>query len=635
MDHIRENLERISELSAEELKALEDSIIKEFEVLDSQDRTVDSVKDMSELATNIQTVRAEFDAREKRAAELSNEAEAAASIIKGNPEAASNEEAVVEEEGSENELSTEETTTEAPVESELSTEEAPAEEPAKEAELSVEETTTEDSPAEAEASNEVSEEAELSSNEPAEVEEPAKEAELATEETETTDTPEAELAAEELESSEEPVTASNTPNEELFEAPADRRPAIPKSNSSNVTITAGADLKGIVAGAELPDLSAVAQAVIDRKKSMGRTSGGDNEQALVASFKIDIPEEQFLNSNDFEGNRTKIDDAVAIVAAGGLMAPVETTYEIFGLGETDDRPVRDSLPSFGADRGGIRFLTPPTLADLNGAVSVWTLQDDIDAAEDGATIEKPCIRVAAGNEVTVYTEAIPLCLTFGNLGARAYPELVERHIKLAMVQHARFAETRLLTRIGALSTSVSAAAQLGAARDIFVQIEAAASAYRSRYRISPTAQLRTIFPTWFKNALRADLVKEIPGNGREAAFSLADAQINRFFAERNINVTWHIDGETGQIFGSQAPGALLGFPQNVIWYMFSEGTFLFLDGGTLDLGLVRDSTLNATNDYKLFLETFEGVAKVGVESLRVTSQLRIWGASAATVNTTA
>jgi hypothetical protein len=96
-------------------------------------------------------------------------------------------------------------------------------------------------------------------------------------------------------------------------------------------------------------------------------------------------------------------------------------------------------------------------------------------------------------------------------------------------------------------------------------------------------------------------------------------------------VSWHLDGETGQIFGSQADGALLGFPTDVIWYLFSEGTFVFLDGGTLDLGLVRDSTLNGTNDYKIFLETFEGVAKVGVESLRVKSTLKIKGASSATV----
>lgn len=430
------------------------------------------------------------------------------------------------------------------------------------------------------------------------------------------------------------MTASNTPNELEFEAPAELRPA-PKAAAAPVVITAGADLPGITAGSEFSSMSEVAQALLTRKHNMGRTSGGDGEQHLIARFNTTFPESRTLSSNDIEGNRAKINAVVApeaIVAAGGLTAPVETSYDIFELGETSVRPVRDALAVFAADRGGLRFMTPPVLADLEGAVSVWTMQDDIDASTPEApNPTKPCLRVAAGVEVTVYTDAIPLCLTFGNLGARAYPELVERHTQLAMVQQARFAETRLLTRIGALSTQVTAGSELGAARDIFVQIEQAAAAYRSRYRLDPKAALRVIFPEWFKNALRADLTKQLPGDGREGTFNLGEAEINKWFSTRNINVSWHIDGEAGQIFGAQADGALLGFPANVIWYLFSEGTFLFLDGGTLDLGLVRDSTLNATNDYKVFVESWEGVAKVGVESLRVTSTLKIKGASSATV----
>ena len=33
-----------------------------------------------------------------------------------------------------------------------------------------------------------------------------------------------------------------------------------------------------------------------------------------------------------------------------------------------------------------------------------------------------------------------------------------------------------------------------------------------------------------------------------------------------------------------------------------------MDGGSLELGLVRDSTLNSTNDFQMFGETFENVA---------------------------
>lgn len=682
MDQIREKLDRLSDLSPEELQALQDSIVAEFGTLSDSvgdSPTRETVDAMNELADANDVVTGEQDRRVAEASELASAAEAA--VARFNEATSENSDSPVDEADLAAEETPEEEATETPEEEakepadaapanapapgapaegtpEEEAGETPAQEDAEPApaegspEEEVEETPEEedaekkdlkpfsadtetvseavvDAPVESEASVEAEAEASL---------EEIPEAEFSAEEpVETTIIENAEeFSAQDsnTESSEEPVTASNTPNELEFEAPAELRPATLKA-AAPVVITAGADLPGITAGSEFSSMSEVAQALLSRKHGMNRTSGGDGEQHTIATFSTTFPESRRLNANDIEGNRAKINAIVspeAIVAAGGLTAPVETSYDIFELGETSVRPVRDALAVFGADRGGLRFMTPPVLADLAGAVSVWTMQDDIDASTpESPNPVKPCLRVAAGVEVIVYTDAIPLCLTFGNLGARAYPELVERHTQLAMVQQARFAETRLLTRIGALSTQVTAAAELGAARDIFVQIEQAAAAYRSRYRLDPSSPLRTIFPEWFKNALRADLTKQLPGDGRDGTFNLAEAEINKWFTTRNINVSWHLDGESGQIFGAQADGALLGFPSNVIWYLFSEGTFLFLDGGTLDLGLVRDSTLNGTNDYKVFVETFEGVAKVGVESLRVASVLKIKGASSSTV----
>jgi hypothetical protein len=651
VDSIRENLDRLGDLSPEELQALQDTIVTEFGSLSESvgdNPTREAVDAMNELADANDVVVGEQGRRVAEAAELASAAEAAISRFNVEGEATDEAETDVSETGdeeSEVELSNSDDEEEDPTDVEGSPSEEEGETPVEEedeekkkkdlkpfssdTEVSSEAVAT--TPAEAEASVEEAIVAEAVAEVPAEAEaavEEAPEAESAPEtpieivEEDSTDT--------NTESSEEPVTASNTPE---FEAPEELRPTI--KAAAPVVITAGADLPGITAGSELSSISDVAQAILTRKHGMGRTSGGDGEQHSVATFSTSFPSERMLNANDIEGNRSKVNAVVspeAIIAAGGLTAPVETSYDIFELGETSVRPVRDALAVFGADRGGIRFMTPPVLADLEGAVSVWTMQDDIDASTvEAPNPVKPCLRVAAGVEVTVYTDAIPLCLTFGNLGARAYPELVERHIQLGMVQHARFSEIRLLTRIGALSTPVTAPSQLGAARDIFVQIEQAAAAYRSRYRLDPSAPLRVLFPEWFKNALRADLTKQLPGDGRDGTFNLAEAEINKWFATRNINVAWFLDGETGQIFGAQSAGALLGFPSTVIWYLFSEGTFLFLDGGTLDLGLVRDSTLNGTNDYKIFLENFEGVAKVGVESLRVTSALAIKGASSATV----
>jgi hypothetical protein len=61
------------------------------------------------------------------------------------------------------------------------------------------------------------------------------------------------------------------------------------------------------------------------------------------------------------------------------------------------------------------------------------------------------------------------------------------------------------------------------------------------------------------------------------------------------------------------------------------GTFQFLDGRRLDLGVVRDSTLDATNDYETFLELFEGIAFRGNECPQVQSTIMPNGGSARTI----
>lgn len=73
-----------------------------------------------------------------------------------------------------------------------------------------------------------------------------------------------------------------------------------------------------------------------------------------------------------------------------------------------------------------------------------------------------------------------------------------------------------------------------------------------------------------------------------------------------------------QVYANAAAGsAVPRYPTQVDSLLFATGTKLFLDGGNLDLGLVRDSTLNARNRYRQFSESFEGVADRGIENLRL------------------
>jgi hypothetical protein len=417
--------------------------------------------------------------------------------------------------------------------------------------------------------------------------------------------------------------------------PADRKPQ--RQVARTTVIRAGADLPGIAMGAELDSPDALAMAMVKRIQSMRGIRGGDGDKLIVASASLDgVPEQFRLGNNEAEENLRKVlmlTSPNAITAAGGLGAPEETKYDLFGIGDTD-RPVRSSLPVFTTERGGIRFMRPPTLNDVAGVIGIWTVANDIAAATD-SQIRKPSFRVLPGPEIVVDTQAITMILTFGNMMSRAYPELVKRHNELALVAHARVAEQQLLTQIGALSTAVSGRTQkLGAIREVLAQVDQASASYRNRHRIN-AAPLACIMPVWFLNMLRADIASQHPGDGLEI-FNIADAQIQTWFSSRNIKITWAMDGEAGQDYAAITDGAtpakLAPYPTTCIWYLFAEGTFAFMDGGTLDLGLVRDSTLNAANDYQMFVETFENIVKFGHQSLRVTSTLTPTGQGSADVS---
>jgi len=211
---------------------------------------------------------------------------------------------------------------------------------------------------------------------------------------------------------------------------------------------------------------------------------------------------------------------------------------------------------------------------------------------------------------------------------RAYPELIARHNELALVQHAREAEQYVISKIEAGSTAVTSGTLIGFGRDFLVSVRKAAVAYRSRHRIAQSTTLTAIVPDWIYDAMAADLALAMPGDG---TLSVGRGEIEGYLAQLNVNLVASPDMT---VYGSQGTAALLEFPDSFKWYLFAEGTFLFLDGGSLDLGIIRDSSLVGTNDYKMFVETFEGVAKVGIEALVVTQTVNVNGVAAALRDTT-
>jgi len=645
VDHIKAQLDNLAEATDEQITALEASIIAQFDEFAEADRTAQSVDAMSELADMLDSVRGEVVRREAQAEELEARASEAASRVHGGAEEEISEEEIPAEDAPEDE-------DDVPVTASAETEEVevretPEEIPAVEApveevvaEETVEEATPEaEAPVEEEVVVEAAPETEASVEEVVEETTPV-EAEAAVEET--VAEVEAPAEAEASNSEVEPTIESETQEEahtvtasvEGLSAPADRAVDL-QVTEAPVAIVAGADIPGYSAGQPILDKLGVAKAFTERLHTLRRANGGDGEQHTVASFQFPYAEERSLVAGAAEDNGKKIaafaEEHAAIVASGGFGTPSPQRYDIFGFG-TDARPVKDSLPKFQADRGSISYIEPPQLADYADAVGVWTPDMDEAAAGNGgsgADVVKNLLVVTGAQTRYAEIDAITLQLQIGNLLSRAYPELVARHNELALIQHARLAEKTILAKISAGSTQVTAPAVLGVARDFLVTVRKAATQYRSRHRLPLETPLQSIIPNWLFEAIASDLTLQMPGDD---TLGVTTGEIRGYLSGSNVSFVASYDLNE---FGVQGPGVLNSWDPDGTgavtfdWFLFSEGTWLFLDGGTLDIGIVRDSALVGTNDYRMFVETFEGVAKIGIESIKVTQTFRVTGAASA------
>lgn len=467
-----------------------------------------------------------------------------------------------------------------------------------------------------EAVAEAPEVAEVEAVEEAVVEEPVAEEVVAVEET-AVETPEPVLVA----AADIPAARKVTPESpriEVLEAP---------SSKSTLSMVASSGIPGFQGGQPLNERS-LAEAVVAARHTSVATPAGFADKVVVASADWShlYPESRILNEvGRPDAIMAKIRETVgveALVASGGLCAPVTPYYELMNVAVAA-RPVRDAIASFNAVRGGLQFAAPPTIADVTG-VGIKTEAQD---AAGGTFAVKSCQVVDCPAFDQVDLSMIYRCLQFGNLNSRAFPEMVAQFNELTLAAHARLAEQALLDGISGSSTAVTTSAVYGATSSIIYGLLRAASGMRSRLRMDPNVNLRVLAPEWLPDLIAADLV-----NSQFIRFEYARQDIEALLQRYGVTVSWYLDTNTGggQVIGAQSAGALLDFPDTVVYYMFPEGSYLFLDGGSLDLGIVRDSTLNSTNDFQIFAETFENIAFVGPESFKVTATVCPTGTTAGT-----
>jgi len=381
--------------------------------------------------------------------------------------------------------------------------------------------------------------------------------------------------------------------------------AVPENPYPHVRITG----LGQAAQVELNHNSRLSDvAAVFAQYARGRNRGRDT----FVRMAWDYPEDRQLDG-DTAANARLIEAILgettttfeAVAAAGGICGPLDTVFDIPLIGSRG-RPVRDALTRFGADRGGVRYIAAPrpSLNPVDGSVAVWTAAND---ASPTSPAEKPCPHVDCDEICEAEVDAVTACLVVGNFLAKFSPEQWANALFQLGILHDRTAEQKLLADIDAGSIDATfASASGGTIGNVLGAVDRAVAAIRSRDRLSSAAGFRLIIDGWLRPALRSQFTVQAPA-GQVGALALADAQIASYFATRGVTVSYTDDDA---IFAAQTDGALLDFPSETVLRVFPEGTWWFLDGGTLDLGTeIVDSTLIAQNDRQAFMETFEKAAK--------------------------
>jgi hypothetical protein len=311
----------------------------------------------------------------------------------------------------------------------------------------------------------------------------------------------------------------------------------------------------------------------------------------------------------------------ALLAAGGWCSPSEISYDFYNIVAMDGAY---DLPTTGIRRGGMRWPTSPSFGDLASSVGLWHWNETQDIAAVTGTAQsgtKTCARVpcAAFNEARLEGEGI--CITAGNLTTDAWPEQIANFLRLVNATHFHRVNSFFINNVIANSTAVTLTqTNSSPSTDILAAVEHQVWDLRTKYAMMDTDILEAVFPSWVLGLIRADISRRNGLDTPDSAFSVTNAQIASWFSERFVRVQFvqDFDVRGANQFG-QSAALSAAWPATVRFLLYPAGTWLRGNGLNLDLGIIRDSTLNATNDYTAaWSEEFFLLAKIGHESRIVT-----------------
>lgn len=384
-------------------------------------------------------------------------------------------------------------------------------------------------------------------------------------------------------------------------------------------LVASADIPGFTQGGQINDMGALVAAMHARARTLP-VAHGNGQRVPVAQLQRSYAHNLSLDSTDAEIDRvlTAAASPEVLIAAGGWCAPSEISYDFFNIACLDGMI---DLPTIGINRGGLRWPTSASFGDINALTGiVWTWNETMDAAAatgTGQSGTKPCVRVPCPgyNEARLACDGV--CVTVGNLTSDAFPELIANHLRLVEAIQAHYTNNRILLNLVAQSTAVTdgGASTQPTTAGILNAANLQATDYREKYAMCRSDVMEAVFPSWMLNNVREDLAKRM---GVSDMMAISNATIAAWFDARDIRTQWVADWQVRTTGLGQSSAATV-WPTSAQFLTYAPGTFVRGNGMTLDLGVIRDSTLNSTNDYTAaWMEECYLVAKRGHESRVVT-----------------
>lgn len=401
-----------------------------------------------------------------------------------------------------------------------------------------------------------------------------------------------------------------------------------------MVFAASSDIPGFTQGSSIGTVGMLADAMNARARALP-IAHGNGARVPVASLRREFRYNLSTDATPEQVSEilTAAMNVENLVAAGGWCAPSEINYDFFNIIAEDGML---DLPTAGVlNRGGIRYPVSPTLNDIVTAspdgLWTWTETDD-QSAVTGAPV-KDCVRVPCPSFAEDRLVCEGLCVTAGNLVDYAYPENVQNFIKLITAARAHLTNTRI---IGLLATGSTAVAMTSSTTGnpetdsviatILNALDLQATDTRNKFGMPTDAVIEAVLPSWIEGAFRSDFTRR---TGIDNPW-LTDAMMLSAFDMRNVRVQFVQDW---QVRASGKPGFSTpntAWPATVQMLIYAPGTWLRGQGLTLDLGVVRDSVLNATNDHTAaWMEDCYSVSKVGHESRLVTTNICVAGTTGA------